>query len=201
MARPSLRSSLITTLAVGALALAGCVGGIDTSGAVRVDTEAPTTLPVSELAVAAEGVLLEQGFTVDIDCGPGEVPFEIGTSVECTGFEPSSGDSGGFTVTITSIEGTDYQVEVVGSEAGGSDDGGTDQSTVEPIDAFTGFVVDVLTPSLGEVPVVDCGSDDVEIFAGQEVLCFYETSAANAYILVTVTEFDGTAYSISIDEQ
>ena len=60
---------------------------------------------------------------------------------------------------------------------------------------------EAITSSLGERPVVDCGTEDIEIFLGQEVRCYYETSANAAFIIVTVTEFDGTSYAIEVREE
>lgn len=195
MTRLPIRPALIS-LGAAALLLSGCTA-VDTSGAVRVD-DGPATLTAAEVAAAAEGVVAEQGFTVEIDCGTDDIPFEVGTVVECAGVDPATGETGTYTVTITSIDGTDYGIEVVGSAAPGPTE---PASAIEAIDAFTGFVVDTLTPSLGEQPVVDCGTEDIEIFLGQEVRCSYETSSNSAFIVVTVSDFDGLSYGIEIVEE
>lgn len=194
MNRPLPRIVLVSTGAALALSLSGCFGSINTDGAVPVDPGAPTTIAASELAGVAEGIVLEQGFTVEIDCGSGDVPFEVGASIECAGVDPATGESGTYTLTISSIDGTDYVLDVAGS-------GSEPEAAIEPIDVFTQFVVDTLTPSLGEQPVVDCGTDDIEIFQGQEVRCYYETSGNAAFIIVTVSEFDGQSYGIEIVEE
>ena len=200
MHRTSFRLVPVGLAAAAVLALAGCAGSIDTSGAERVDG----TIPAADLALAAEGVVLEQGFTVDIDCGTGTVPFEVGAAVECTGVEESSGATGGYTVTITEIEGSDYRIEVVGSEAEPTEPtepSEPTESALESASAFADLTAQAITDSLGEVPLVNCGEEDIEIFVGQEVRCAYETSAGSGFVIATVTEFDGSSYAIEVVEE
>jgi hypothetical protein len=194
-------SPRFTTLVAGAVALvlSGCAGPIDLSDAERVDG-APTTINAAELAVVAEGIVLEQGFSVDIDCGTDDVPFVVGTSLECDAFDEVSEASGAYTLTISSIEGTDYVLDVVGSER-------TPTAAPEPApalesaEAFAGLTADAIAGSLGETPVVDCGSEDIEIFTGQEVRCSYTTASATGFVISTVTSFDGSFYEISVVEE
>ncbi len=185
-------------LVAATLLLTACVPDIDTSGAVRAD--APTTINASELARVTEGIVLEQGFTVDIDCGTDDVPFVVGTSLDCSAVDEVSESSGTYTVTISSIDGTDYALDVVGSDAAP-----TPQSEPNPVleaaDAFAGLTADAITESLGETPVVDCGTADIEIFTGQDVRCSYSTSSATGFVVVTVTSFDGSFYEISVVEE
>lgn len=191
------RSFPHTVLPLAALLLLSGCAAIDTSGAVRVD-ESPSTINAADLAVTAEGVVADQGFTVDIDCGTEDVPFEVGTSLECDAFDEVSQTSGAYTVTISSIEGTDYVLDVAGSEAVPTPQPG---SALESADAFAGLTADALSNSLGETPVVDCGTADIEIFTGQEVRCGYTTSNATGFVISTVTSFDGSFYEISVAEE
>ncbi len=186
------------TILASLLLLSGCVGSIDTSGAVRVDDDVPTTINAADLALVAEGVVAEQGFTVDIDCGSDDVPFVVGTSLECDAFDEVSETSGAYTVTISSIDGTDYVLDVVGSERTPTP---AAESALENAEAFAGLTADALSGPLGETPVVDCGTADIEIFAGQEVRCAYETSSGNGFVISTVTSFDGAFYEISVVEE
>jgi len=181
-----------------ALSLTGCFGSIDTTGAVPVE-ETPSTIPAFELALDAERIVEEQGVLVTMDCGDGDIPFVVGTTVECSAFDSSISESRSYTVTITSIDGARYSLDVVGPAAEPSPS--EPASAIEPIDAFTAFVVDTLTPVLGEQPLVDCGTEDIEIFIGQEVRCSYETSDNSAFIIVTVSLFDGESYGIDIVEE
>lgn len=190
----SLRLAPAGLAAAAVLALTGCVGSIDTSGAERVDG----TIPAADLALAAEGVVLEQGFTVDIDCGTGTVPFEVGATVECTGVDAASGESGGYTITISEISGSDYRIEVVGSAA--EPDAPAD-SAFESAAAFADLTAQAITDALGETPLVDCGAEDIEIFVGQEVRCAYESSSTSGFVIATVTEFDGNSYAIEVAEE
>lgn len=192
----SRRLSLAAGAAAALFLLAGCAGPIDTSGAERVDDA--ITVPASDLALAAEGVVLEQGFTVEIDCGSADVPLEVGASVECSAFDPATESTGGYVVTITAVDGTDYEIEVVGSEATPRPE---PEPALESSQAFADLTAEAITDSLGEVPVVDCGPDDIEIFEGQEVRCAYETSSASGIVIATVTSFDGSFYEISVAEE
>ncbi|WP_439565979.1 hypothetical protein [Microcella sp.] len=185
-------------LLAASLLLSGCAGSIDTSGAVRVDDGAPTTINAAELAIAAEGVVAEQGFTVDIDCGADDVPFVVGTSLECAAFDEATETSGAYTVTISSIDGTDYVLDVVGSEVAPTPPA---ESAFETAAAFAGLTADALSGPLGETPVVDCGTADIEIFTGQEVRCAYEASSGSGIVIATVTSFDGSFYEISVVEE
>jgi hypothetical protein len=186
-------------LLVGPL-LAGCSAEIDTSGAVRVDDAIPTTVSGAELAAAAEGVVAEQGFDVDIDCGTADVPLEVGAVVECAGVETASGAQGSYTITITSVDGADYGIEVVGSEAEPTEP--TDPAAaLESAQAFANLVAGLIAEQAGEDAVVDCGVDDIEIFVGQEVRCAYETASFMGVAIATVTEFDGSNYSISVVDE
>ena len=193
------RSFIAITIAVtGALMLSGCGGPIDTTGAVRVDDNAPSTINAADLAIVAEGVVLEQGFTVDINCGTDDVAFVVGTSLECDAFDEVSETSGAYTVTISSIDGTDYILDVVGSERTPTPPAG---GALETPDAFAGLTADALSGPLGETPTVDCGTADIEIFEGQEVRCAYETSSGSGFVISTVTSFDGSYYEITVAEE
>lgn len=185
-------------VAASLLLLSGCVGDIDTSGAERVDDGAPATINAADLALTAEGVVAEQGFDVDIDCGTDDVAFAVGTSLECSAFDEASETSGAYTVTISSIDGSNYVLDVVGSDAEPTP---AAESAFETAEAFAGLTADALSGPLGETPVVDCGTDDIEIFAGQEVRCAYETSSASGFVTSTVTSFDGAFYEISVVEE
>ncbi|UYN84643.1 MAG: hypothetical protein KIT89_05590 [Microcella sp.] len=185
--------SIIATSAVSVLLLSGCSGLID----LAVDDGAPTTINAAQLAAAAEGVVLDQGFTVQIDCGSADVPLTVGTSVECSALDPATGDTGGYTVTITSVQGSDYEIEVVGSEVRDP----SAEAVFEPASAFADLTAQAITDSLGETPVVDCGTEDIELFAGNQVLCSYSTSTTSGYVVSTITSFDGEFYEISVVEE
>ncbi len=197
MTRTSLRFAPVGLAAGAVLMLTGCIGSIDTSGAERVDG-ARTTINAEELAVTAEGIVAEQGFTVDIDCGTEDVPFVVGTSLECAGFDEASETSGTYTVTITSIDGDVYGLDVVGSEAQPTPPAG---AAFETASAFADLTAQAIADALGETPLVDCGTDDIEIFAGQEVRCAYESSTTSGFVIATVTEFDGSTYAIEVVEE
>ncbi len=184
---------IVTVSAV--LLLAGCSSSIDLSDAVLVSDGGPATVTAAELAIAAEGVVLEQGFVVDIDCGTDTLPLAVGTTLECAGLDPATGATGTYTLTITSVDGADYVLNVVGSDAPSAD------AVFESGEAFAALTAQAITASLGEEPFVNCGADDIEIFVGQEVLCAYQTSTANGYVVSTVTSLDGTTYEISVVEE
>jgi len=188
--------SLITFFAAFVLLLGGCAGDIDTSGAERVDDSAPTTMSASELAVGAEGVVLGQGFTVEIDCGTEDVPFVIGASLECAVLDPATGDVGGYSVTIASIDGVDYVLYVVGSAAPEPEPA----AVFETAATFAELTAQAISSSLGEQPVVDCGVDDIELFEGNEIRCGYTASSTSGFVVSTISSFDGSSYAISVVE-
>jgi hypothetical protein len=193
------RLTLSAAAAAGVLVLSGCAAPLDLSNAERVDG-VPSTINAAELALVAEGIVLEQGFTVDIDCGTDDVPFAVGTTLECDAFDEVSETSGAYTLTISSIDGTDYVLDVVGSERTPTPQP-EPEAALESAAAFASLTADAITDSLGEVPVVDCGTADIEIFTGQEVRCSYTTSSATGFVLATVTSFDGSFYEISVVEE
>lgn len=188
-------SSIAVVAAV--LVLGGCAAPLDLSDAQRVDDEAPSTISSVDLAIAAERVVADDGFVVQIDCGAVELPFVVGTSVECSAVDPATGEQGGYTVTITSIDGVDYGLEVVGSAV----DAPAVDSALELASAFADLTAQAITDSLGEYPTVDCGTADIEIFVGQEVRCAFTISTRSGLVLATVTDFDGTSYQISVIEE
>ncbi|MFN4002319.1 hypothetical protein [Microcella sp.] len=194
--------SRLLSLAAGAAAslllLAGCAAPIDTSNAERVDGESPATINGVELALDAERIVEAQGFLVTMDCGTDDVPFVAGTSVECSAVDSATGESGGYTVTITAVDGSDYELDVVGSAATPQP---APDSALESAQAFADLTAQAITESLGEAPAVDCGTADIEIFEGQEVRCAYETSSASGFVIATVTSFDGSFYEISVVEE
>lgn len=200
--RPTMRIRQLAPAAVAVvgLVLAGCSSPIDTSDAVRVDDPAPTTISGLDLALAAEGVVAEQGFDVVIDCGTDDVPLEVGTSVECAGVDTASGAEGSYTVTIVAVDGADYEIEVVGSEAQPAEPS-EPASAFESAANFAGLVASLVTEQTGEEATVDCGTADIEIFVGQEVRCGYETASFMGTLIATVTEFDGSNYSISVVDE
>jgi hypothetical protein len=185
-------------LIASALLLAGCAGPIDTTGAVSVDDDAPTTINAADLAIVAEDVIAGQGFTVDVDCGTEEVPFVEGTSLECTAFDEVSETSGAYTVTIRSIVGAEYELQVIGSE---SEPTPQPDAVFESIDAFNQLTAEAIAGTLGETPVVDCGTFDIEVFVGNEIRCGYTASSASGTVISTITSFDGSFYEISVVEE
>lgn len=120
------------------------------------------------------------------------------SSLECDAFDEVSETSGAYTVTISRIDGPDYEPDVVGSERTPTPPA---ESAFETAEAFAGLTADAPSGPLSETPVVDCGTDDIEIFAGQEVRCASETSSASGFVISTVTSFDGAFYEISVVEE
>ncbi len=177
------------------LLLSGCSATIDLSDPVLANDGAPTTISASELASTAERVILEQGFAAEVDCGTETVPLVVGTSLECAGLDPATGATGTYILTITSVEGSDYVLNVTGSEAPSTD------AVFESGAAFADLTAQAISSWFGEAPAVDCGADDIELFEGQEVLCAYQTSTASGYVVSTVSSFDGSRYEISVVEE
>lgn len=197
--RSSRLRAVVLAVVASVLLLSGCGVAIDTSGAERVDGDGvPSTINADKLAVVAEGVILQQGFTVTVDCGTEDVPFVVGTTLECEAVDQETQTSGAYTVTIRAIEGADYEIQVLGAD---SEPSPQPEPIFESVEAFNQLTAEALAASLGETPVVDCGPFDIELFAGNEVVCGYSTSTVDGTVISTVTSFDGSSYEISVVEE
>jgi len=101
--RTSIRSSALVLAAAAGLLLSGCT----------VDASANFTQSPAQVADIAAGALEEQvGTRPDLDCGDEQIDIVEGETVDCVLTDPGTGTSFGAVVTISEVDGTDYQVGV-----------------------------------------------------------------------------------------
>lgn len=94
-------ASLAVTTALAAVLLAGCVPA------------ATITVPASAIAETAEGALEQQvGSRPDVDCGTADIEVRTGAVVDCVLTDPVTGDRFAAPVTIESVDGTEYSIDV-----------------------------------------------------------------------------------------
>jgi hypothetical protein len=181
------RSRSLTVVPVVALAvtlLSGCVFS------VGVDT-APT-LPASEIADAAEGLLeTETGVRPDIDCGTDPIPVEEGGSVTCLLLDPVAGLEFDVVMTFSEVDFPRYYLAVQVADVPNN----APQPTAEPgasvpINDIEALAIRALTPSLGFVPEVSCEGTEVVVAVGNTVDCSYPSPDGDVDVVVTITQFD-----------
>ncbi len=172
-----------------ALALAGCsfsIGG-------------PATIPAGDIAALAESSILnEVGAEIELDCGADEVPFEIGTVVDCLGSEVGFDEQVPVRIEIILIDGDYYEIDITSDGPTEPVAPSSESGFVSSAD-FQDVVATALESVVGERGVVNCGPDDVEIFVGAELICSVVLSDGFAETYVQVTAFDGSTYEISAE--
>lgn len=103
-----IRSSALVLAAAAGLLLTGCT--VSTSANF---TQSPDTVA----GIAADALEEQVGTRPDLDCGDEQVDIVEGETVDCVLTDPGTGTSFEAEVTITEVDGTEYNVGVeVGSE-------------------------------------------------------------------------------------
>jgi len=187
LARP-----LFTTLAVAGalLVFTGC----------SVQAEAGPTVSGTSVAKTAAQALAEQvGSTPALDCGSDDIIVVKGKKITCE-LTDTDGLIYDVAVTFTSVKGSTYHIDVKVADTAKN----APTPTVDPGSAPTVKGTDIaqlaaqaLTPSLGFAPDISCADDDVPIAVGNTESCgFTDASGADHNVTVTITEFDGSNYSI-----
>lgn len=175
-------------------ALTGCSFNIGTPTAVDDDT-----IAVSELAALAEKRIFDDfGAEVDIDCGSSEVPFEVGTVVECTGVEVGDDQVIPVTLEIVLVDDDYYEIDITTGEPVATT-GGDGTEVFVPAADFEDTVATALESVLGERVAPQCGRADVEIVVGSQMICAVVMSSGFGEALVTITSFDGSTYEITAE--
>lgn len=188
-------ASALAAAAFALVALAGC---------------APATLTASaeDIADLAEGALEEQvGSRPDIDCGTGDIELKKGLVIDCTLTDPVSGDRFDAPVTIATIQGNTYTIDVQVGDA--PIDPPTPESTVEPQTGdnptvpgtdIADLAAGALESILGFLPIIECPDAEVEVFVGNSVVCaFAEDDGTQHEVRIDITEFDGSTYAINAE--
>ncbi len=182
-------------LALPAIALALLLTGCTVSGSASL------TVPASTIEKQAKEALVDQlGDAFQIDCGDDDVKLIDGTEVECVLIDDANGTEYDTVVTISDVNGTKYHidVDVAGSpEAEPTDDG----PLVVEADAIASVAAGALAPELGYDPTITC-SEGVELVVDNSIRCMIvDQAGASATVLITITEVDGTNYSINAKVQ
>ena len=87
--------------------------GILVLGACSVTASANRTVGAEQIAEEAEGALEEQiGQRPDIDCGDDQVDLVDGEVVDCELTDPTTGDEYDTTVTLSDVDGTNFNIDV-----------------------------------------------------------------------------------------
>jgi len=173
-----------------ALLLSGCT----------VNASASLTVPPSTIEKQATEALEDQlGDSFGIDCGDDDVALIDGTEVECTLTDDETGEQHDTTVTISDVNGTKYHIDV---DVAGSPGGETGDEPLEvDAEAIAAVAAGALAPELGYDPTITC-SEGIELVLDNSIRCMItDTSGSAATVLITITEVDGTDYSINAKVQ
>jgi predicted thioesterase len=184
-------------LALPAIALALLLSGCTFSGSASL------TVPASTIEKQAKGALEDQlGDAFDIDCGKDDVKLIDGTEVECVLTDDVTGEEYDIVVTISDVNGTKYHidVDVAGNpEAEPAEE--EDGPLVVDAETIAGVAAGALAPELGYDPTITC-SEGVELVVDNSIRCMIlDEAGTSATVLITITEVDGTKYSINAKVQ
>lgn len=180
--------------------------------------EAGPTVSASALADAAADALEGQiGDRPKVDCGEDDVIAKVDKAVDCTVIDPASGAEYGATVTFTSVEDQEWQIEVEVEDAPAGEEtsetpaaaetssaAADDQAAAEPIPAtaIADAAADALETEMGSRPDIYCGADDLNIapYEGRITYCTLTDPADGAEYEVTVTFVDvsGDTWNVSV---
>jgi hypothetical protein len=182
-----------TPLAILALAttalLSGCVGGTLTASADLVASTAEDALEQSV------------GTRPAIDCGTEDFPIVNDTKRTCLLTDPTSGLEYDATVTIIKVDGANFSVDVQVADAPNNppvDDTGTTTTPNVPSSDLAALASSALAGELGFTPEITCPPGDVQVVVDTAITCsFADPDSVDHDVLITITEFDGSSYSIS----
>lgn len=187
-------ASAVAVSAVIVVLLAGCGGG-------------PLVAQAEDIAETAENALEEEvGSRPEIDCGAGEIELKVGLVVDCVLTDPVSGERFESPVTIEQIDGSTY---TVGVQVGDAPIDPEPEPTVEPdpsgIPTVPGadiadLAAGALESVLGFRPALECPEPEVQIAVGNTTDCRFDDEEGVSHdVVVEITEFDGSNYSINAE--
>jgi len=118
----NLRPTAFVAVGLATLALlSGCsvsasvgdTGTDETTTDETVTDDGPATIAGADLAQKISDFFEEQnGVASDIDCGEDDIAVEEGAVISCLGIDPTTGDEVPLTVTLSNVDGADYQFDV-----------------------------------------------------------------------------------------
>lgn len=95
------RLPIVVIMLAASFALAGC------------SFSANPTVPADDIATLAEDTLEEQiGQRPEIDCGDEAIGLVEGDEVDCLLTDPTTGSEFDTTIVFTSVEGSDYTIDI-----------------------------------------------------------------------------------------
>lgn len=173
-------------VALAVLALSGC------------SAPATPTVSAADFESVAAGPLSEQWDSVAaIQCGREDIAVVEGTTVDCIAHNPNSALDYRTAVTITSVKGSKYTVDVVVGDVITDDD--TSGAPTVPGANLAELASSALEPKLGYKPLVDCGTEPVAIVLDGTIDCVATGSDGVDYpATITVTEVTETGYDIDV---
>lgn len=195
---PSRPLTLVPVAAFAVAVLAGCTFSIGQ------DT-APTVKPETIEQAAANALEHQTGVLPDIDCGNDPIPVEVDATVTCLLVDPVAGLEFDTVITFDTVETSgvgeprfsfDIQVAKVPNNA--PEPTAAPGASV-PIADIESLAITALTPHLAYVPEVTCEGDEVPVVVGTTVPCSYASPDGPVDVVVTITQFDGSTYTISVE--
>ena len=173
------------------VALAGC----------SFQAEAGPTVSASSVAkTAAKALEAKVGTSPDIDCGSDDIIVVKGKKITCE-LTDTDGLIYDVAITFTSVKGSTYHIDVKVADTAKNapsptvSSGGT-APTVPGTD-IADLAAQALTKELGSAPDMSCADENVTIVVGNTAACsFTDASGAFHDVTVTITEFDGSKYTI-----
>ena len=187
LARPLFAAA---TAVAALLVLAGCSFSAEAG---------PTVSGASVAKTAAKALAAQVGSTPAIDCGSDDIVVVKGKKITCQ-LTDTDGLIYDVAITFTSVKGSTYHIDVKVADTAKN----APSPTVDPGSAPTVKGTDIaqlaaeaLAPSLKFTPEIGCADDEVPIAVGNTEACgFTDPSGVDHNVTVTITEFDGTNYSI-----
>lgn len=187
------------------------VAALATMALSACSVEAGFTVTGDELADNAAGALEEQiGQRPELDCGSEDIILTEGKEVPCTLTDPTTGSEYDTTVTITKVDGTEYEIQVqVADEPKGGDSAAASEDPTSSGDeagleiAATDLATaaaDALEAQVGQRPTIDCGDLDITIYEGRTTYCdLIDDASGEIYeVTLTVTTIEGTNFEFDV---
>jgi len=173
------------------LALAGCGATAEAGPTVSGDNVAKT---------AAKALEAKVGSSPAIDCGSDDIVVVKGKKITCE-LTDTDGLIYDVAITFTSVKGSTYHIDVKVADTAKNApsptvDPGAGAPTVPGTD-IADLAAQALTKQLGSAPDMSCADQNVSIVIGNTAACeFTDAAGAHHDVTVTISEFDGTNYTI-----
>ena len=160
----------------------------------------PSVSAASVAKTAAKALAEKVGTTPAIDCGSDDIIVVKGKKITCE-LTDTDGLIYDVAVTFTSVKGSTYHIDVKVADTAKNAPSPTVSSggaapTVPGTD-IAALAAQALTKQLGSAPDMSCVDENVTIVVGNTAACsFTDASGAFHDVTVTITEFDGSKYTI-----